>query len=100
MVQSRNPWRRPATVIAAAGVVLSLGGGFVSWQREHEREQESRLSRLEQRDAVTNRALVDNQDAILARLDGLREGLSSLRDSLRRENDGIERRVEALERRR
>jgi hypothetical protein len=100
MTQQGSAWRKPATGIAAAALAMSLTGGLVTWHRDHEGQQESRLNRLEQRDAAAAQALADNQADILARLDGVREGLGALRDELHRESDTIERRVEALERRR
>jgi hypothetical protein len=93
-------WRTPATLIAAGGIALSLMGGLVTWQRQHEEDQESRLARLEQREALTGQALGDGQQTILARLDVLRETLGALREGLHRENDAILRRLETLERKR
>jgi hypothetical protein len=91
-------WRRPGALISAGALVLSLGGGLVTWQRDHERDQDARVARLEEGRAVADQARADQQDAVLARLDDLRDAMGALGGSLHRENDAILRRLEALER--
>jgi hypothetical protein len=95
----RAAWRKPSAVIAAGGLMLSLTGALVSWQREHERDQDLRLQRLEQGRAVTDQQTADGQQAILIRLDALHEALNRLREDLHRENDTVLRRLETVERR-
>lgn len=95
----RALWRRPSTLIAAGSLLISLLGGLVTLQREHEQDQETRLQRLEQHSPVADQARAGEYQEILARLDGLHAALSDLKDSLHRENDGIVRRLEILERR-
>jgi len=92
-------WRRPATLLGLGGLLLSLTGGLVTLHQEHERQQETRLQRLEQGEAVRDQALADGYQAILIRLDGLREALAGLRSETHRENDALLRRLETLERR-
>jgi len=94
-----SSWRKPATLIALGGLALTLMGGGTAWYREHEREQELRLQRLEQRGAAADQALADGQRVIVTRLDAVHEALVTLREGLHRENDTIQRRLETLERR-
>ena len=96
---SASLWRRPSALIAVGSLLVSLTGGLVTLQREHEGEQDSRLQRLEQQGSVADEVRTGEYQTILVRLDDLRGALSELKESLHRENDGIVRRLETLERR-
>jgi hypothetical protein len=99
MENGGNLWRKPATLVALGGLALTFLGGWATWHEEHEREQEARLQRLEQRGAAADQAFADGQQVIVTRLDAVHEALVDLRHDLHRENDALLRRLEALERR-